>query len=284
MTSFGFFKINEKFQPTDRGNDNEQHAASLWLVSPSGSGAIRAALERPDKCAPRLFMKSWERDGAAEYGNMMQELEILRAARDHSDYIVELVASHVSPKSIHIILEMASGTMHSRYFPAGALVLDGGAAVGSDAHLSFLKECCAPFFERALSFLHDVVARAYCDWKFENILCFDIGAAHPRLKLADFGAAQQLDKTIPNPKNFNQAYTPATLCAELETVTPCKDDDYACVSNLFVKLNGLQLPWEAVAATITEMTSLHYLTIALLKTSLFKFDSSKCLYWPDFLN
>lgn len=290
------FKINEKFTATtsDR-EDGEEHATSLWLVSPHDAGTIRATWEVSPKkrMAPVLFMKSWSKDGTAEYGSVMQELEILRTANrnNQSNIIVELVASSVSLKNIHIIMELATeGTMQSRYFSTGKLVLDNAAAIGSDLHAKFLRECCAPFFKNALSFLHTIVGRVYCDWKFDNILCFEGASksnAWPRLKLTDFGAAQQIGKAIANPKKCNQAYTPITLCSELDMIVPRIEDDYDSVRFLFMKLNGQTLSWESVAETFpppSKITSLHYLVIALLKSDLFEFDQSKCIYWPDFLN
>ena len=294
--SLAHFKINGKFgATTDREDgDDSSHVSSLWIVSIAeaeeaapNTTIVRAVWEhkksskRGDK---KFFMKSWNQD--VEYGSMMQELEILRAGRNNCNCIVELVASHVSPKNIHIILELASGTMQSRYFSSGELVLNH-RIVGADAHRKFLEECCAPFFKNALHFLHRVVCRVYCDWKFDNILCFDTAdGSFPQLKLADFSSAQQIDKSIENPKNCNQAFTPASLCSELKTICPCIEDDYASVRYLFAKLNGLQLSWEQVGATIPSsgMTSFHYIVIALLKTRLFNpIDTSKCIYWPSFL-
>ena len=292
------FKINEKFTATtDRAADDdaEEHATSLWLVSPHETGTVRATWEVSPKkrTAPIFFMKSWSKDGTAEYGSVMQELEILRMANrtGQSNIVIELVASSVSLKNIHIIMELASeGTMRSRYFPNGTLVLDNSATIGSDQHVKFLRECCAPFFKNILSFLHTIVGRVYCDWKFDNILCCsnnDTKSAWPRLKLTDFGAAQQIGKAIVNPKKFNQAYTPITLCSELDMIVPRIEDDYDSVRFLFIKLNGQTLSWESVAETFPsppKITSLHYLVIALLKSDLFVFDPSKCIYWPDFLN
>ncbi|TXH07019.1 MAG: protein kinase family protein [Candidatus Moraniibacteriota bacterium] len=290
------FKINKKFQSTtDRG---PAHEPSLWLVSLAekggggGGNLIKAALERPlakddGGSGTVYFMKSWTSDSPSEYGTMMQELEILRtAAAAKSSAIVGLIASQVSIQCIRIVLEYApSGTMRTRYFPEGKLVLDANAAIGSDAHIRFLRDCCEPFFREALQFMHHTVKRVYCDWKFDNILCFDGQAGpFPRLKLADFSSVQQIGRPIVNPKNCNQAYTPPTLCAELDKICPCPEDDYVSVRYLFAKLNGLQLSWEAVARTIDEMTSVHYIMIALLKTELFTpFDVEKTIYWPAFL-
>lgn len=207
-------------------------------------------------------------------------------------------------------MEYATGeNMRQRYFPSpspddfGPLKLDNDYAIGSIEHRQFLKHV-EKFFIGVLAHLHKTLKRVYCDWKFDNILCFeDVNDANnsnhdgnkskavtaaaaaavsqfPRLKLTDFSSVQQNKIDIINPKNCNQLFTPLTLCGALTSICPVFEDDYKSVCYLMYKLNGKTLPWENLSVP-TIINEFHYLTCALLKNSAeFPLSLDSLVYWP----
>lgn len=164
------------------------------------------------------------------------ELDILKQVRE-GDAVVALIAYvNMGLRGIGIVLEPARANFSEMYFAGGNYVPAADFLI-----------VCETFFKNVLDFLERQKI-VYCDWKFENILCFHptrtTVAADVRLKLADFGSALPAGVPVPNPRNVNQMFGAPTFAHSVETVVPAHSDDHVSVCYLFYKLNGVRLPWE----------------------------------------
>lgn len=200
-----------------------------------------------------------------------------------NSFIVELIGTiDYGITNRGIILELAQCNFNDMYFEKTGSLITHDQFGGHAAYIKFLKHM-ETFFINVLEFLK-ASSLVYCDWKFDNILCFHINPKDdPQIKLSDFGSVLSANIATVNPHNINQLYCSPNLASCQKYITPQYSDDYKSVSFLFYKLNGKRLPWEIeynvqVAGDVTGVLAL---TTLLKVMDLTKLKFKGLPYWPS---
>jgi serine/threonine protein kinase len=180
------------------------------------------------------------------------ELAVLNCARQAagaSEFIVRLAAEiDMGISGVGLVLELAHCDFRDMYFSSNVdkeLVLLPRDKFGGAANvLTFLKTL-ERFFTQVADYLRKQ-SLVYCDWKFENILCFHTTpvAVNYHFKLTDFGAALAANVSVTNPNNTNPMFASPSFARANPTIRPTFSDDYKSISYMFYKLNYKRLPWE----------------------------------------
>lgn len=223
------------------------------------------------------------------------ELSILKRASTDDNvcaYVVKLIAEiDLGMCGVGLVLEMAHCNFQQMYMKVSngiAQVLATSVFGGRDNYLVFLRTV-ADFFIKVATYLQDQ-SLVYCDWKFENILCFhtNILTTTPVLKLSDFGSALTANTPIANPNNVNQLYSSPTFSRANTEIIPSFVDDHISICYLFYKLNHQRLPWELdynvpVPATNDTVEFIMALTSFMKSHPLFRIKTTgdNIMMWPD---
>lgn len=252
------------------------------------------------KSSARLFYKEIRTDtgySAIKNAHVLRdataELAFLRQASG-CEFIIQLAAEiDLGVSGLGLVLELAHCNFHELYMKTDA---SGIARVislklfgGRDNYVNFLR-VFEGFLTNVAAFLKQR-ALVYCDWKFENILCFHQNVNELRdlrFKLSDFGSVLTADTPMLNPNNINQLYSSPTFAKANKEIIPTHHDDCVSICYMFYKLNCKQFPWEqdynlSPAPTQDDIDFILVFTAFLKTCPLFKLKttSSDMIYWPS---
>lgn len=205
---------------------------------------------------------------SSDVASLFTEIQFLKKALDDKKnaFIVKILgdlfdSSEIFRRENGYCMERAMFSLDSFLFESNYRVKQSFISNGNqDEYRNFLKRC-ERFFTNCLDYLKQKRI-VYCDWKFENILCFatptttTLGLASTsssqtpkqilnnlHLKLADFGSIQSFNTPIKNPQNINIVFTSPNLSPVLNEICPIYKDDCKSVCYMFFILNNEKLPW-----------------------------------------
>ena len=252
-----------------------------------------------DLCTPNtlLFYKEVRTDtkySAVKNAHVLRdasaELAFLKQASG-CEFIVKLAAEiDLGVKGVGLVLELAHCNFQEMYMKTDssgiASVISPGLFGGRDNYVNFLR-VIEVFLTRVATFLEQQ-SLVYCDWKFENILCFhsDVNAKNLLFKLSDFGSVLTADTPIVNPNNVNQLYSSPTFAKANREIVPTYADDHVSMCYMFYKLNHKRFPWEqdynlSATPSADEIDFILVFTAFMKTCPLFKLKTHDVIYWPS---
>lgn len=175
------------------------------------------------------------------------ERDVLLKARrdDKNNFIVKLIAfcdvDETPSATSSLVLELANGNFLETFMQIRHSVCELKHQTNQKTHQQLLI-AFTQFLINVLDYLESIGV-VYCDWKFENILCFS-SSNNEIFKLSDFGSCQTENVEIDHPKNINQVYCSPNFYINNKTITPTHYDDCLSASYLLFKVNGRRLAWE----------------------------------------